>query len=73
MPKQYPRKVYSYESGPYRASVYRSGARYTGDLEYVVRFYQSGARRSEEDYFTEDKQDAIETAQAWLASRVKSH
>jgi hypothetical protein len=41
--------------------------RYTPDVkEYIVKFYFKGELRKEATYFTDDKDDAIQTAQTMV-------
>lgn len=34
--------------------------------EYIVRFYKDGVYMAESDYYTDDKEDALDTAKATL-------
>jgi hypothetical protein len=36
--------------------------------EYRVKFYVNGVHQKDADYFTDDKQDAFNTADAWVVS-----
>ena len=46
-----------------RAKVYRS------EGEYIVRFYDHASYQSEADYFTDDREDAINTAEIQVGLR----
>ena len=57
------RKIHVYESNGKQAKVYRNA-----ELdEYEVRFYRKHQPLpTSTDYFTNDKQDAIDTAHHWV-------
>lgn len=38
----------------------------TSEGEYIVRFYDDGIRNPDADYFTDDKDDALDTADHWI-------
>ena len=46
-----------------RAKVYRS------EGEYIVRFYDHATYREEADYFTDDREDAVNTAEIQIGLR----
>lgn len=51
------RKILTLENGQKRAKVYRS------EGEFVVRFYDHATYLSEADYFTDNREDAVNTAE----------
>ena len=62
------RKIGSFVSTPVReARVYRD-AEWN---EYRVKFYLNGHHMQEEDYHTDDKQDAMDTAALWAGVGTK--
>lgn len=62
------RKVSEVENGARKVKVF-----YDPDLsEYIARLYVAGALYGPADYFTGDKQDAIDTACA-MAKPLKGH
>jgi|SRR5882672_738528 len=60
-------------------SVSRGNARFAVTLrrneygEYVARCFEGGQRHTEGDYFTDDEDDAIDTARAMVNHRLTSH
>ena len=46
-----------------RAKIYRS------EGEYIVRFYSHATYLSEADYFTDDREDAVNTAEIQIGLR----
>jgi hypothetical protein len=56
------RRIHTYENNGKQAKVYRNS-----DFdEYEVRFSVQGEDLPDADYFTNDKQDAIDTAYNWV-------
>lgn len=49
--------------GNYSVKVYRD----TDWNEFVVRFFENGIHQLDADYYTDDKDDAIDTAGRWLS------
>ena len=56
------RKVREFTSGPHRVAVHRDHEW----QEYRVRVYRDGVAYSPADYFTQDVEDAVDTAKAML-------
>lgn len=62
------RKIATIENSGRVAKIYRD-AEFN---EYSVRFVIDGVEQKDADYFTSDKQDAIDTANAWATPEVKA-
>lgn len=56
------RVIFEAEHGPSRVKTYWDSE----DREYVVRLWCSGTERKNAEYFTDDEDDAIGTAEAML-------
>lgn len=62
------RKINSYKNGSNSANVYRNSEW----KEYIVKFYRNGYHMGSADYHTDDKKDALDTAQVELQYMAKS-
>ncbi len=58
------RKIHTIVLGTRIAHVYRDAE----NNEYVVRFYTNGKHNKMADYFTDDKLDAVQTADHWVVT-----
>lgn len=61
------RKIATIENNGRVAKIYRNAAH----DEYEVRFAINGVDQQDADYFTNDKQDAIDTANAWATQETE--
>lgn len=62
------RKIATRQNGALKAEIHHN-KEYD---EYLVKFYIVGVYQKRADYFTDDKSDAISTAQHWCNKGVQS-